>query len=742
MEEGLLLQFQISSSTRRLAIAVRPDGKRNWIVNDANGLLHSITVKQVTFILGQSTQIHGAGSAEGLATLDCQCQQKAEENSELLQLVWESVVNDGGIDETKFTDVKSVADILFGDDSPLSLYTTHLILSSDQLFFKERNIKGRVLYEARSETQVEDTRLMLEAQYLKKQQRERRRLAILKAYEERSFDQLDDCISKEERDQLVECLKQMTLQLDYGAKGDDFDISFQKFDERSKSLVFEALTAIGMKVRPISAMDVLVAWGIYSRHENLALINSGIPHLTDFDAHCRDCVDRLLSQKLPDLDKAIRIDLSHLNSYAIDSADTTEVDDAISWDTESGRIYVHIADPTRYFPDGLSNPLLQTALRRVATLYLPDKKLTMFPLELATSLFSLDALESEVCALSFGFRINDDGTLDKESIVIAPSIISPPIRFTYEETEQILNLDAEKEHHANLHMLYERASRRKEWREMEGGALIIKSTFCVISIIEDAEESQISVGVVHTDTKSWALVSELMVTTCGVAASFAEENTIPVSFRGQLPFDYPSDEVLESVRDGPARAALAFKNASASVLGTKPMEHASLGLDSYTQITSPIRRSLDLVAHFQLKAHLRGEEYPFSEEGVQAEIGRANDMSRMLRNIENRSKKYWQLEYLRREGPRKTYDVQYVRQLKEGDARIAQVQFEDLGFQLVSSVPIDAKPGMMLMARVVEVNPRVGTCQVEAMHKIQRRDENYLTILDDALSDISSQSEP
>lgn len=738
----LLVQFQVSSGARRLAVIVRPDGKRNWIVNDANGLSHSITAKQVTFILGHSAKVPGVGSAESLAELDRQCQQKAEENVELLQLVWEAVANDGGIDDTSFTDVNSVAGIIFGDTDPLNMYTTHLLLSTDILFFKERNIKGRILYEAKTEAQVEDARLMLESEHLKQQERERRQLAFSRAYDERSLDPLND-IPRGECDQLIDGLKQLTAQVDRGAKSDDLDNSFHTLDERSRSLVSEALSAIGMKIKPSAAVDVLVAWGIYSRHENIALINSGIPHLTDFDSQCRQCVDQLLSWQPADLDRAIRIDLSHLNSYAIDSADTTEVDDAISWDPESDRVFVHIADPTRYFSNEVSNPLLQTALRRVATLYLPNEKFTMFPVELATSLFSLDGLEADGCALSFGFSINDDGALDEESILIAPSVISPPIRFTYEETEQILGFDPENEHHTNLHKLYEKANRRKEWREIEGGAVMIKSSFSVISVTEDADgEPQVSVGAVHSDTKSWELVSELMVTTCAIAASFAEKNKIPVPFRGQMPFDYPDDEVLESVRDGPARAALVFKNAAASMLSTKPVEHASLGLDSYLQVTSPIRRSLDLVAHFQLKARLRGEECPFSEDAVQAEIGRTTDMTRTLRNLENRSKRYWQLEFLRREGPRKTYDVQHVRQLKEGNARTAQVQFEDLGFQLVSSVPTNAKPGTMLIARVVEVDPRVGTCRVEAMHKMEEKGcEDYLTILDDTFSDISSKSE-
>lgn len=59
-------------------------------------------------------------------------------------------------------------------------------------------------------------------------------------------------------------------------------------------------------------------------------------------------------------------------SHAIDSADTKDVDDAISLEhleDEKVRLWVHIADPTRYLTPG--SPLDREAARRALTLYLP-----------------------------------------------------------------------------------------------------------------------------------------------------------------------------------------------------------------------------------------------------------------------------------------------------------------------------------------------------------------------------------
>ncbi|KAK8795682.1 hypothetical protein WA158_000339 [Blastocystis sp. Blastoise] len=54
-----------------------------------------------------------------------------------------------------------------------------------------------------------------------------------------------------------------------------------------------------------------------------------------------------------------------------------------------------------------------------------------------------------------------------------------------------------------------------------------------------------------------------------------------------------------------------------AISATPPAEmHASLGLNEYVQITSPLRRYNDMISHRQLKAFLYGEPLPYSEEDI------------------------------------------------------------------------------------------------------------------------------
>src|SRR5690625_1749727 len=54
-----------------------------------------------------------------------------------------------------------------------------------------------------------------------------------------------------------------------------------------------------------------------------------------------------------------------------------------------------------------------------------------------------------------------------------------------------------------------------------------------------------------------------------------------------------------------------------SSLSLKRAPHFSLTLDGYSQVTSPLRRYVDLILHRQIKAHLLGKDVPYSDQGLQ-----------------------------------------------------------------------------------------------------------------------------
>ncbi|EPS67587.1 hypothetical protein M569_07188, partial [Genlisea aurea] len=51
LQKGLLLEFRKDTDRVLLAVVQKPDGKKNWMVTDQNGVVSSIKPQQVTFVV-------------------------------------------------------------------------------------------------------------------------------------------------------------------------------------------------------------------------------------------------------------------------------------------------------------------------------------------------------------------------------------------------------------------------------------------------------------------------------------------------------------------------------------------------------------------------------------------------------------------------------------------------------------------------------------------------------------------
>lgn len=725
-----------SSSNPRLVRALRPDGKRNWMTEDAFGVQFSIAPKQILISLKPPSE---NGLPGDLAAFQESAENQAKENEDLLEVVWEDMMN-----QDDLFDIDTICELLFSEISPLSLLATYLLLMNDEIFFKSRSIKGAALYETRPVAIVEENKARQVEQNRLQTLEQRKREQILHAYKSRSFEALNACFSQSEMGSLAESLRGIALELDNGKQDVDTrytsaaGTAFSTLGRPERALVELTMSVIAKPIVPFAAFDVLVEWKQLHRHENLSLLRSGLAERRSSSPTILKAAEELFSDPPQDIDSGIREDLRHIPSFAVDSSDTTEVDDAIAFDLESNCIYVHVADPSRFFSE-TDHVVLRKAFERAATLYLPTGKLTMFPEILANDVFSLGGRSWNGEALTILFRIANDGTIEPESSRIVPSLISAPVRLTYEEAHKAIE-DTENEYHDTFRQLLEIALRRREWREMEGGALLVNTPFSIIQVTEpDLDEPKIQIGVTEADTGAWIFVSELMITACTAGALIAQNAKIPLPFRSQEPFEYPEEDIIQGIPDGPARATVVFRNAAPSVTTTEPMEHASLGVDSYVQLTSPIRRSLDLLAHFQIKAFVRGGEYPFSEEEVRSEITRNQEVGRELRQIENKARKYWQLEFLKRQGAAAEHRAIFLRTLKDDD-RLALVYLLDYGIQLAASVPPRLKLATEIRVRIPNVNPRTGVVRAVCVFHIEEEEKKmFEEALDEAFSDLTTE---
>lgn len=313
-----------------------------------------------------------------------------------------------------------------------------------------------------------------------------------------------------------------------------------------------------------------------------------------------------------------RRDLTHLVSLAIDDAGSEDPDDAIG--LEENRLWVHIADVAALVPPG--SPADVEAMSRGSNIYLPEGTVNMLPPS-ATTTLGLGLAEISP-ALSFGLELGPDGTTT--DLDITPSWVRVT-RLTYEEAEERLDTSPFLE-------LFQLAQRYEAHR-LENGAIQIDLPEVKVSV----EDGFVSVRPLPA-LRSRDLVREAMLMTGEAVGRFALENDIPVPYTGQ---DRPADDIHPATSLSETFAIRRQMKPSQQTI--KPAFHAGLGMELYVQVTSPLRRYLDLVVHQQLRAYLRGEEL-LDGKALMERVGAAEAIIGNARWAERRSLEHWTLVYL------------------------------------------------------------------------------------------------
>jgi exoribonuclease-2 len=462
--------------------------------------------------------------------------------------------------------------------------------------------------------------------------------------------------------------------------------------EYNSRVAQEILSLAGRGTDPQIAFELLVDLGWWSKHENLFLRRSSYP--TNFSKKVVDVAQFYLQSPPFDPDPN-RLDLTNLKVYTIDDESTEEIDDGLSIeyfaDGKPPRLWIHIADPSRIVTPG--DELDLEARRRSTSLYLPTGMISMFPSELATGPMSL--LQGQTCpALSFSIVLEETGIIKEYGI--HPTLIRPTYRLTYDDVDEMLDLGITKE--PEIAELAKWAGLRRKWRKEQGSIQIQMPE----SLIKVKENEEITIELLD-ESKSRQLVAEMMILAGEVAGKYGQEHNLPLPFRGQPQPELPPEEELLQLPPGPVRFCALRRCMPRSEISTTPSRHASLGLESYIQVTSPIRRYTDLLAHFQIKAHLRNESLPFSAEDLQEIIYSVANSAYEATLVERQTNRYWGLEYLRRNSDR-AWGVLVLRWLREED-RLGIILLEDLGLELPHRFERPVTLGDRLEVKVTRADP-------------------------------------
>lgn len=360
---------------------------------------------------------------------------------------------------------------------------------------------------------------------------------------------------------------------------------------------------------------------------------------TRFPDKVREEAKKFEGAEISEKDCEGRMDLRALPIFTIDSAETKDIDDAVSLTRTSDggfELGVHIADVSNYVKPGTE--LDNEAFSRATSVYYADQVVPMLPKALSNGICSLNENELRL-AFSCLMRLDKDGNLTDYRFV--KSIIRSRVKGVYAEINALLAGTADAEIKAKyadvidqLPAMEELYGHRARLRK-ERGCMDIESG--EVKLILDENGRCIDVKK-RTSGESESMIEEFMLLANQCAAHFARVKQIPFVYRvheepnaeklerlhallqacgindhfaKEVPTPKELSAILEGVRGTPYEQIIntgMLRCMSKALYEEKPKGHYGLVLKDYAHFTSPIRRYPDLAIHRIMTDLLKGTE--------------------------------------------------------------------------------------------------------------------------------------
>ncbi len=428
-------------------------------------------------------------------------------------------------------------------------------------------------------------------------------------------------------------------------------------------------------------VKILFSFGDSQKAEACAqamLTVNGIP--TEFSESAMHQAKKISAAGIWEYDFKDRLDLRDKPIFTIDSAESKDLDDAVSIEKTNDGGYVlgvHIADVSHYVRG--NSPLDKEALDRGTSIYYSNKVIPMLPKELSNGICSLNPNENR---LTFSAIMNIDEYGELKSFKFAKSVICSRVKGIYKEINTILDDTASeeiKEKYAQLipsvKIMNELADKRLALRKKRGAPAIETSESKIIM-----DDNNICIDVVpRTRGKSEMIIEEFMLLANESAASLARENELPFVYRihespspekisdlkealTKMNVQYPVfseakpchlAQILENAREKPCYPAvnmMTLRSMAKAKYDPNPVGHFGLALDDYAHFTSPIRRYPDLAIHRILTDYVSGADKERLAGRYSGFVSRASqhstDMEIRAMNIERDCEDCYKAEYM------------------------------------------------------------------------------------------------
>ncbi|RLB26993.1 MAG: hypothetical protein DRG66_06110 [Deltaproteobacteria bacterium] len=411
------------------------------------------------------------------------------------------------------------------------------------------------------------------------------------------------------KDKVIELLIQLAL---YGKDAPDYKLGKEIFSRAG--------------IKDIDkARHLLVNLNIWDEDENLDLHRFKIR--TDFGEPVLKETDIVIRKEL---DSADREDLTDLSIFTIDGPYTRDFDDALSLEPagKGYRLGVHITDLTPFIK--VDGHLDREAFNRASSIYLPFNQIPMLPSNLSNNALSL---VKGLKRFAISLFANFDRDWNMINFHFIPTIVRIEKQFTYDQVNAVYMEEPV------FPALYQLCQALRQKRIVNGAMLIPLPEIH----FEFDNNSNIRPRLIEQNTPAKIIVSECMILYNWLAAKFSFEKALPILYRSQEP---PQERLSIDESNYIYYVFQQRRKLRPLFIDTIPHPHSSLGVDVYTNATSPLRRYIDVLVQRQIYSAIF-KKRPVYEELRLKELNMViqqtlKDMDLMKRN----QVRYWILKYL------------------------------------------------------------------------------------------------
>lgn len=458
---------------------------------------------------------------------------------------------------------------------------------------------------------------------------------------------------------------------------------------------------------------------------------------------------------------SLRYDFGDMPVYCVDGPEAEEIDDGFSIEpVEDGTwVHVHIANPTALI--SRDHPIAKEAMSKWETIYLSEASRAMLPREIisASGLKRDEGEDERMPRLALTFSAKLDGNGEIADYAVRSSYIRNIKAVTYGDLSEKMNWKyttydyglpsryvlpyADKtqvtgcsagclteQDKTILQIGFDTAENIRVGRGKAGGFVnpvqhyslsvskAVKTYEGRVEIMPvraryDFESLDPQLKLFQGMHASQYVIAEFMMLAGRVATRYASERGISLPFRhgsindGQHPSsdDYRSSGFLKKIYPTAFTAADVWYSAKAGPA-------TDMGIpEGYARVTSPLRRFLDMVAHWQIEASLRGEKQLYAESEMVDMIRGYVRFQERTRSLKRSTGLQWKLEYLEqlyRQGEAELTVVMMSNGMYPEPMMGYCVDY-DMMVQVVTDRMEDIKIGEYIVCREVE--------QIDMLHK-------------------------